>query len=229
MRKWSAIIAGLAVFVFERGLDVSGYQNIQTAYGLWIISGCLLVIGISMFAWPYIMKFRHRKSTFPNIIIDLPGKVRAAKMESFYSGAHREGIYYIITDMRFINRSPNPVIIEAKLRVMIGDGHWYLCIAENEPSKDFEKWRDGVNVPIGKHLQLPINLEPNKGISGHLSFFLEREDIEYIFEDEEYEDLRSRELHLEIKEHLTNTEKLVPIQKRKTFISKIDIDKDSTS
>lgn len=58
MRKVGVIILALAVFVAERGLDVSGVESELAAIILWAVAGVLLALGVLLFAVPLLKRIR---------------------------------------------------------------------------------------------------------------------------------------------------------------------------
>ena len=51
--KWGAIPLALAIYAAERGLDVSGYENLTVAYVLWSLAGLLALIGVLAWVWTW--------------------------------------------------------------------------------------------------------------------------------------------------------------------------------
>jgi hypothetical protein len=59
--KWPSIITGIALFVLERGLDVSGVENMTIAIILWVIGGILLLFGIWLWIRQRILRQKQAK------------------------------------------------------------------------------------------------------------------------------------------------------------------------
>lgn len=63
--KWAAIPLGLAIYAAERGLDVSGYENLTVAYGLWLLAGLLALIGASSWVWAWLSGHKKKSGRQP--------------------------------------------------------------------------------------------------------------------------------------------------------------------
>lgn len=68
----AAFLFGLALFLAERGLDVSGIENDALAYSLWGAGGVLLVVALGLFVWGILSRYAEAgPGTGPDI--DLTG------------------------------------------------------------------------------------------------------------------------------------------------------------
>lgn len=52
MRTVATLIFGIAMFILEQGLNMSGIENDILKYNLWALGGFLLILSIVMFLWP---------------------------------------------------------------------------------------------------------------------------------------------------------------------------------
>jgi hypothetical protein len=188
---------------------------------IWVIVGLVLVLATALEgSYRVFAKTQVRDNEFPDITIEVGGWVGIYKYLPTRSAGFRPEpfIFFIISDMRIVNRSDQPAVIEVFLKITPEETWWAAWPATSGPlSIDLEQnWQKQRGTSLGKQLEPLINLDAEASASGYLAYYMPRDDLEIAGIENIEKALMEQGYQLEVRDHIKNTKKVFP-EKDRTF------------
>ena len=176
-------VFGAGLFLLERGLDVSGIQNVPLAVGLWAASGGFLLTGAILTLWPLLQKVRVPRLRRGNLLyqhlvdsgLQGPGKSNtlAVGVPSVRAYLTETDLLWELPSVMFVNRTTQPMSLDVVFKYIV----------EMEPDRTKELRLVPVNeqgLKLAQNLldctftdaltQMPINLPAKTALTGTLIF-----------------------------------------------------------